>query len=102
MSKGKFEIVSKEMINTHLSSSGEIYGKPCLKADGKAYALYADDMMVFKLGTPAVKTLVADYKGASAWNSGEKVLNDWLAVPAAFSNSWSTLALKALDFSKKA
>ncbi len=98
MARNTFDNISKEMKNTYLSSTGQMFGKPCLKANGKAYAVLSGDDMAFKVGENAVAS--SKIKGAGVWNLNGKNWKEWLVVPSASKKQWSKLTIKALDFAK--
>src|SRR5215468_1372403 len=47
-----YDEVATELMATSPTTSGKLFGMPCLKTNGKAFAGYYQDAMVFKLTTP--------------------------------------------------
>lgn len=100
MSDQHFIRIGKQFEEEHDTTTGQMFGKPCLKVGKKAFAAFFKDEMVFKLGQEEVNLLKAQYTGSVNWDpSGKKrAMKDWLQVPAEFSDNWTNLAKQALDF----
>lgn len=79
---------------------GQMFGKACLKINGKAFAAFFREEMVFKLGKEEVDLLLTKYEGACRWDpSGkQRAMKDWLQVPAAFEKDWMDLAKQAMTY----
>ena len=90
----------KEFAEQYGTTISRLFGKPCLKANNKAFAAFFKGDMVFKLGQQEVKLLLDQYPGSVNWDpSGKKrPMKDWLQVPAAFEEDWRTLTKQALDY----
>lgn len=89
-----------QFASDHGVISGQMFGKPCLKANNKAFAAFFKGEMVFKLGQEEISQIRDKYSGAVNWDpSGKKrPMKDWLQVPAEFGEDWASLANQALDF----
>ncbi|MFY0673020.1 MAG: hypothetical protein JXQ87_06425 [Bacteroidia bacterium] len=100
MSKSIYEKIGSELEISHKVNTGQMFGKPCIKANGKAFAAFFKDEMVFKIGREEAYLIINKYPGAQLWDpSGKKrPMKDWLQVPNAFSSDWNKLALQALNF----
>ena len=80
-----------------------MFGKECLKVNGKAFAAFHQDMMAFKLtGKDHEKALALS--GAHLWDpSGKKrPMKEWVHVPFEHAASWSRLAVAAMNYLKAA
>jgi hypothetical protein len=84
--------------NTGVEAS-QMFGKACLKIDGKAFMAQHLNTVVFKLeGADHAKALALP--GAKLWDPSGKgrAMKEWVAVPADASKSFSTLAKAALSY----
>ena len=79
--------------------AGQMFGKPCLKVNGKAFVAQYKDTVVFKLTSPQHEKALA-IAGAALWDpSGKKrPMKEWVAVPASGSKSFKALAKAALEY----
>ena len=82
------------------TTTGAMFGKRALKANGKAFACLKGDDLAFRLGdgTPDHKAAL-DLPGARLFDpsGGGRPFKDWVAVPVSQSGEWSRLARIALD-----
>lgn len=96
-----YKAIGEELSNELGTSSGQMFGKPCLKTkSNKAFAAFFIEEMVFKLGQEEINFLKDKYPGSVNWDpSGKKrPMKDWLQIPAEFKEDWKSLAKQALDF----
>lgn len=101
MSEKLFNDIGRELTALFGSSTGQLFGKPCLKtADKKAFAAFFIEEMVFKLGQQEISLLKNKYPNSTNWDpSGKKrPMKDWLQVPADFKEDWTMLAKEALRY----
>lgn len=100
MGEDKYAQIGLEMANQHQTSSGQMFGKPCLKTSNKAFAAFFKGEMVFKLGKDEVNLLKDKYPNAVNWDPSGKgrPMKDWLQVPEEFNADWEKLALEAKAF----
>ena len=78
--------------------TSQMFGKACLKVNGKAFLAQHQEWIVFKLGgVPREKAL--SYKGAELWDPSGKgrPMKEWVAVPANQKGSFKVLAEAALN-----
>lgn len=96
----RYTQIAQTLAESHGVESGQMFGKPCLKAGGKAFAAFYRDCMVFKIGREEVAQLIKKYPGSENWDPSGKgrPMKDWLQVPADFEEDWMTLAMRALEF----
>ena len=92
-----FEKIVTSTPDAHL---GNLFGKPCGKINKKAFVVYFEEAMVFKVGQEANETLLKKYKGSQLFDPSGKgrPMKDWLQVPAAHSKEWKSLAKLAYKF----
>ncbi|MYN16780.1 hypothetical protein GTP81_08445 [Rugamonas sp. FT107W] len=78
---------------------GQMFGKSCLKVNGKAFVSQHRDWLVFKLsGEHHSKALRLD--GAELWDpSGRgRPMKEWVAVPAMAHKHFSSLAQASYEY----
>ena len=95
-----YEAVVSEMIATTPTSSGKMFGMPCLKnANGKTFAGYFEGAMVFKLGGASHAEALA-LAGARLFDPSERgrPMKEWVVVPVEHSLRWLEFAQDAFDY----
>jgi hypothetical protein len=83
------------------AEQSKMFGKPCLKIEGKAFACFFQNEMVFKLEGDDHKNALA-FKGAQLFDpSGKKrPMKEWVQVPYTHKAKWEELAKEALSYVK--
>ncbi len=94
-----YEAVVSEMVATSPTTSGKMFGMPCLKnSNGKAFAGYTDNAMVFKLGGKSHAEALA-LTGARLFDPmGGRPMKEWIVVPVEHSALWIEFARDAFDY----
>ena len=79
-------------------SLGSMFGMPCYKAKGKAFAgVYGDDM-VFKLRADDLSEALA-LKGAHLFDPmGGRPMKEWVVIPSMHAKRWRVLAESARSY----
>jgi hypothetical protein len=80
-------------------TSGQMFGKACLKVKGKAFISLHNEKLVFKLtGEPHQKAMAL--KGAELWDPSGKgrPMKEWVALPIAQARAFNALAENALAY----
>lgn len=97
--RAEYDAVAAEMCATAPVVAGQMFGMPSLKREGKAFAGYYHDAMVFKLGAPEHAEALA-LSGAHLFDpSGrDRPMKEWVVVPAAHTARWPDLARAALRY----
>lgn len=93
--------IGQALAEKYQASLGQMFGKPCLKTPtNKAFAVFFNGEMVFKLGQEEVNQLKEKFAGSVNWvPSGKKrAMKDWLQVPEEYSKDWSRLAEQAFHY----
>lgn len=100
MEEQLFNEIGQQLSKQRGTTAGQMFGKPCLKTENKAFAAFHKGDMVFKLGQQEIKLLLEKYLGSENWDpSGKKrPMKDWLQVSSAFKDEWMDLAKQALNF----
>lgn len=93
--RAMYEETATDLVATSEASRGTMFGMPCLKENGKAFAGYYEEAMVFKLGAPEHATALG-LAGARLFDpSGRRPMKEWVVVPAEHAASWPALARAA-------
>lgn len=92
------QIASELQVEKVLPS--QMFGKPCLKIGKKAFAVFYQDEMVFKVGREEVELLLEKYVGSQRFDPSGKgrAMKDWIQIPSEYSGEWEALAKNALDY----
>lgn len=88
-----------EALASEGAAAGTMFGMPCLKACGKAFAGVFGDALVFKLrGDAHAQALALD--GAQLFDpSGTgRAMKEWVVVPAAHAREWPSLGQAAVAY----
>jgi hypothetical protein len=99
-SQTAYDAVVSEMLATSPTTSGKMFGMPCLKnSDGKAFAGYLENAMVFKLGGASHAEALA-LPGANLFDPSEhgRPMKEWVVVPVVHSSRWLGFARDAFDY----
>jgi hypothetical protein len=80
----------------------QMFGKPALKINGKAFACFFQECMVFKL-TGDEHAAAMKLKGSVLFDPSGKgrAMKEWVQVPFAHKAKWETLAKSAMAYVKK-
>ena len=90
-----FDGVADELTATSPAARGMMFGMPCLKQGGKAFAGYYKGAMVFKLGG-AAHTRALALAGAQLFDPmGGRPMKEWVVVPAEHAAQWLALTRDA-------
>ena len=103
MEHERYQKIFKSLLKKHDNAeAGKMFGKECLKVNGKAFAAFHQKMMVFKISDMAHEKAMS-LNGSKLWDpSGRKrPMKEWVQVPFAYEKLWSKFAMSALDYVKK-
>ena len=98
--QAEYYAVVSEMMATSPTSSGKMFGMPCLKnSNGKAFAGYYEGTMVFKLGGASHAEALALF-GAKLFDPSERgrPMKEWVVVPVEYVSRWLEFARDAFDY----
>jgi hypothetical protein len=98
--QAEYEVVVSEMMATSPTTSGKMFGMPCLKnSNGKAFAGYFEGAMVFKLGGDSHSEALA-LSGARLFDPSERgrPMKEWVVVPNEHASRWLEFARDAFDY----
>lgn len=100
MSAQLFHEIGVEFENKYAITTGQMFGKQCLKIHKKAFAALFKNEMVFKLGQQEVSLLKEKYPNSINWDPSGKnrPMKDWLQIPSDYSHDWEGLAKLALRY----
>jgi hypothetical protein len=102
-----FTMTKEEKLYTEIgqkikeAEQSQMFGKPCLKINGKAFACFFQNEMVFKLTDKAHKEALS-LDGAQLFDpSGKKrPMKEWVQIPFDYKDQWSKFAKEALKYVK--
>ena len=94
-----YDAVATELAATSPTTTGKMFGMPCLKNNGKAFAGYYEGAMVFKLPLPQHSEAL-NLSGAQLFDpSGRgRPMKEWVVVPVEHASRWSKFAHAALQY----
>jgi len=95
----QYNEVAAELVATSPAVAGKMFGMPCLKNNGKAFAGFYQDAMAFKLPVPWHTEALA-LSGARLFDpSGRgRPMKEWVEVPAEHASRWLELAREAMRY----
>ena len=84
------------------AEQSQMFGKPCFKINGKAFACFFQDEMVFKLTDDAHKEALS-LDGSQLFDpSGKKrPMKEWVQVPFTYAVQWEKFAKESLKYVKE-
>jgi hypothetical protein len=97
--ESEYQALVKLLTKTAGVTASQMFGKPCLKINGKAFVAQHLSTVVFKLRSPEHERASA-LKGAKSWDpSGKgKPMKEWVAIPAAESRNFKAFGKAALEY----
>lgn len=97
--RSAYDAVATELAATSSTTSGKMFGMPCLKNNGKAFAGYYEGAMVFKL-TPPQHTEALNLSGARLFDPSDRgrPMKEWVEVPVEHASRWSEFARAAFQY----
>ena len=98
--QAEYEAVVSEMMATSPTTSGKMFGMPCLKnSNGKAFAGYFEGAMVFKLGGDShAKALTLAGSRLFDPSGRGRPMKEWVVVPVDHVSRWLEFARDAFDY----
>jgi hypothetical protein len=94
-----YDAVVSEMVATSPTTSGKMFGMPCLKnSNGKAFAGYTDGAMVFKLGGASHTEALALSNARLFGPMGGRPMKEWVVIPVEHSSRWLEFAQDAFEY----
>jgi hypothetical protein len=91
-----YHLVVREIVGGSPATASKMFGMPCLKVAGKAFAGLNGSGMVFKLGGDAHARALA-LPGAHLFEPMQgRPMREWVEVPAASAPAWAELGWDAL------
>ena len=71
MSEEKYSAIGEALVKKHKAEMSKMFGKPCIKINGKAFTCFFNGDMVFKLDTELHKNAIA-LKGSKLFDLQEQ------------------------------
>lgn len=96
---GKYQELVTRLESTEGVQAGQMFGKPCLKIHGKAFAAQHKETVVFKLARTEHAKAIA-LQGAVLWDPSGKgrPMKEWVALAVTHSQHFDALADAALAY----
>ena len=96
--RAEYDAIVAELLATSPAKSGAMFGMPCLKINGKAFAGFYQGAMVFKLAGPAHGVALA-ITGAHLFDPmGGRPMKEWVEVPSAQAKRWPEFTRDAMRY----
>jgi hypothetical protein len=101
MSEAKYIAIGEALAKKHKAEISKLFGKPCLKINGKAFVCFFNGDMVFKLDEDTHKKASA-LKGSKLFDpsGANRPMKEWVQVKPAYEKEWEKLAEAALEYVK--
>ncbi len=95
-----YQKIGEDLATENGVIASQMFGKPCLKHNNKAFAAFFKGHMVFKLGKENMAELKTKYPASVNWDPSGKnrPMKDWLQVSFEYHDDWKDLAIRAMDF----
>ncbi|HEX9057983.1 MAG TPA: hypothetical protein VF818_10675 [Ktedonobacterales bacterium] len=95
----EYDAVAEELSATSPAVRGMMFGMPCLKQGGKAFAGFFRDAMVFKL-TGAAHREALELSGSHPFDPMEmgRPMKEWVVVPGEHAARWLALTRAAQQY----
>lgn len=96
-----YQILHTQLATTHGIVSGQMFGKACLKVNGKAFIALHQENVIFKL-TGQAHAQALSLTGAKFWDPSGKgrPMREWVSLAASHSAYFTTLADAALTYAQ--
>jgi len=97
--KFEFEKLKTSFVSDSDIEAGQMFGKACLKINGKAFLAQHLDTVVFKLNEPD-RGKALSIAGAKLWDPSGKgrPMKEWVALPVAAKSKFANLAIGAQSY----
>jgi hypothetical protein len=95
----EYEKLVAQLSNTDGVAASQMFGKACLKINGKAFVSQHLEVVIFKLsGTDHARAL--GISGAVLWDPSGKgrPMKEWVALPATASKLFDAFAMAGLEY----
>src|SRR5256885_1418477 len=98
-----YDEVAGELIASSPATAGKMFGMPCLMNNGKMFAGFFKEAMVFKLTDLAHAEALA-LPGARLFDpsGGARPMKEWVEIPAEHADRWLEFGQEALRYSDNA
>jgi hypothetical protein len=95
----QFEKLSAALLKIDGVSNSQMFGKTCLKVNGKAFIAQHKEWLVFKLTGPVHAKAMA-IQGACLWDPSGKgrAMKEWVALPGSENKNFPAFAKAALAY----
>jgi hypothetical protein len=98
--RSAFDQIARDLAAKYADvATGQIFGTPCIKTHGKAFAAFSQDAIALKLTGQAHRDALG-LEGARLWDPSGKhrPMKEWVQLPFACAREWPELAERALKY----
>jgi hypothetical protein len=99
-SRALFDQIARDLAVKHADvATGQIFGKACIKIQGKAFAAFFQDAIALKLVGESHR-IALGLAGAQLWDpSGkQRPMKEWVQIPHTHAREWPSLAEQARQY----
>ncbi len=95
----EYEKLVENLANGESVVAAQMFGKACLKVNGKAFLAQHKETVVFKLTEPEHKKAMA-VAGATLWDPSDRgrPMKEWVALPISAATMFQSLAAAAMAY----
>jgi hypothetical protein len=95
----EYEKLVRLLTQTKGVTASQMFGKPCLKINGKAFVAQHQQTVAFKLSSLQHEK-ASSVKGAKLWDPSGKgrPMKEWIAIPASENKNFKVFANAALEY----
>jgi hypothetical protein len=97
-----YHAIGETLSKKHQAEISKMFGKPCLKINGKAFACFFNGDMVFKLDAGSHK-IASGLKGSKLFDpsGANRPMKEWVQVKPAHEKEWMKFAEAAMKYVKE-
>ena len=95
----EFKNLVEHLTSTHNAESGQMFGKKCIKINGKAGVALFKDCLVFKL-PEETHSIAISLKGSCLWDPSGKgrAMKEWVQIPVNHSSKFIEFAEASANY----
>jgi len=99
MSVNEYENIVNYLVENFDASSGQMFGKKCIKIGGKAKVALFKEYLVFKLPKKSLEYALS-LEGSSLWDPSGKgrAMKEWVQIPMKHSSKFEDFAKSASGY----
>jgi len=97
--EAEFEKIAKQLAQSHAGVAGQMFGKRCVKVNGKAAVALFKEAIVFKLPKDEHASAIS-LEGSVLWDPSGKgrAMKEWVQLELDHKRKFKKLAVAAADY----